>query len=496
MNARQPASVEQTVEIRWNPEMADQSDMRVQRRPRSLRAQLVLIPTAMLILGLLGAVGVVLLEAHNRIAAEIASSMELGDDLARSALRNLASVDTPAAAFERLRQDLPRVRHIQFELIPSDGTTGRGAGPRTGETAPPPRSWGARLLAPPPVVQTFPIVVHDKRVGELLLLPDPANEIAEIIGEIELFAGTLVGLDLLIIGGLLWMVRRLLRPVQLLADEFDRLERGDYRPAAPIPIIEFQRIGCQFNRLAQSLQRVTSDNHFLIDQLLSMQDKERKELAADLHDEFGPVLFGIRAEAACIMKLVPNGTELHSRAQSIAGLADGIQKINYRMLDRLRPLVLEQMGLSQALRRQIMSWQATYPHITWSLDMPPSFDDPAEPLSLTLYRAAQESAINAVRHAQASTIEVRLWRQPVCGTGKTTIPDTASSVFLSVRDDGRGLPDNFRCGFGLLGLTERVRQVRGTLAIRNMHPGVAIDVMIPEEEHQAIAEPEHADPTD
>lgn len=484
------------MKIRRNPEMADQPDVRVQHRPRSLRAQLVLIPTAMLIMGLLVAVGVVLFEAQNRIAAEITSSMELGDDLAKSALHNLAGVDTPAAAFERLRQDLPQVRHVQFELIPSDGTMGRAARPRQEENMPGPRSWDTRLLAPPPIEQTFPIIVHDKRVGELLLLSDPANEIAEIVGEIELFAGTLVGLDLLIIGGLLWMVRRLLRPVQLLADGFDRLERGDYRPAAPIPIIEFQRIGCQFNRLAQSLRRVTADNHFLIDKLLSMQDKERKELAADLHDEFGPVLFGIRAEAACIMKSVPSGTELHARAQSIAGLTDGIQKINYRMLDRLRPLVLEQMGLSQALRQQIMSWQATYPNITWSLDMPQNFDDPAEALSLTIYRAVQESAINVVRHAQASAIEVRLGRQPVGGTGEATVPDAARSVFLSVRDDGRGLPDNFRCGFGLLGLTERVRQLHGTLAIRNMHPGVEIDVTIPEEERQAIAEQERADSAD
>lgn len=475
---------------RQNLEMTDQPGVRVQHRPVSLRAQLVVIPTAMLILGLLATVGVVLLEAQNRIAAEITSSMELGDDLAKSALRNLANVDTPAAAFERLKQDLPRVRHVQFELLPSDGTTGRDAGLRRGKTVPRPRSWGTRLLAPPSVEQAFPVIVRGEKVGELLLLSDPASEIAEIIGEIELFAGTLVGLDLLIIGGLLWMVRRSLRPVQVLADGFDRLERGDYRPTAPIPIIEFQRIGCQFNRLAQSLRRVTSDNHFLIDKLLSLQDKERKELAADLHDEFGPVLFGIRAEAACIMKAVPSGTELHARAQSIAGLTDGIQKINYRMLDRLRPLVLEQMGLSQALRQQMMSWQARYPHITWSLDMPQNLDDPDEALSLTLYRAVQESVINAVRHAQASAIEVRLGRQPAGG------PDAARSVFLSVRDNGRGLPDNFRCGFGLLGLTERVRQLGGTLAIRNAHPGVTIDVTIPEEQHQAAAEPGHAYPAD
>lgn len=448
----------------------------------SLRGQLMLIPTALLILGLITTISVVLVEAKGRIAAEITSAMELGHDLAASTLRNVADASTPANAFEQLERNLPRVRHVQFELVASDGRLIRDISLQGGLAQPDARPWIARLLAPASVDQTFPVVVHGAEVGHLRILSDSANEIAEIVGEVKLFAAALSALGLLLIGGLLWTVRRALRPVQALADGFDRLECGDYRPIAPITVLELQRIAHQFNHLAQSLQQAALDNHFLIDKLLSLQEEERKTLAADLHDEFGPMLFGVRADAATILRSVSSGTEVHARAQSINALADGMQKANYRILDRLRPLVLEQMGLCQALRHQVNSWRATYPHITWSLDISPAFTDPAEMASLTLYRAAQESAINAVRHAHASLVAIRLERHSVCPLAGAIAISSVRRIILSVRDDGRGLPDGFRRGFGLLGLNERVRQLGGSLEIRELHPGVAIEVTIPEEE--------------
>ncbi len=466
------------------------------RRPSSLRGRLVLIPTAVLLLGLLGTVGVVLLNAKSRIAAEITSGLQLGDDLVATALRNVANAASPAVALHTLAQDLPRVRHVRFELVPAQGTSFDAGQLQLGETQLHSRSLLAQLLSPPPVEQTFPVVVRGETVGELRLHSNAADEIAEIIGEVELIASALLGLCLLIVGGLLWTVWRSLGPVQLLAEGFDRLEHGDFRPLAPIPLAELERVGHQFNRLAESLSRVTADNHHLIDKLLSMQDQERKELAAELHDEFGPVLFGIRTEAACIMKSVSPDTELHARAHSISELTDGIQKVNYRMLDRLRPLVLEQMGLPDALRQLVTSWQTRYPHIIWSLDVPQGFRNPAEAMSMTLYRIVQESATNAIRHAEASAIDIRLRRRSAGEARDPTATTAASEIFLSVRDNGRGFPVNPRRGFGLLGMMERVRQLGGILTIGNTRPGAMVEVTIPEVAPSITVEPAHADPAD
>jgi two-component system, NarL family, sensor histidine kinase UhpB len=470
-------------------------------RPRSLHRQLVLIPTVILLAGLVAAVGIVLMDARGRIAAEVTSAMELGDELVLTSLRNVASVNSPALAFEQLAKVLPKVRHAQFELVPLDGQLFRGSYLRIGEEPPRSRPLLARLLAPPPQQRIFPVNVRGDVVGEIRVRSSSADEIAEIVGEVELFSGILFMLCLLIVASLLWTVRRSIRPVQLLADGFDRLEQGDYRPIEPMPVVEFRRIGEQFNRLAQSLCRVTADNHRLIDRMLSVQEQERKQLAAELHDEFGPALFGIRTEAACMLRNLPtdghNNSRVRTHAYTITELADNIQKLNYRMLDRLRPLVLEQMGLSEALRQLLASWQTRYPHMTWSLAIPLGFDEPAEGASLTLFRIVQEAATNAVRHAEASAVRIRLEWNVAENDGRFRSATEARGLLLSVEDNGRGLPDDLHCGFGLLGMTERVRQLGGTLKIMNAHPsGVIVQACIPEQEPAAVAEPMHADTSD
>lgn len=479
-------------------EIADRSIAHAGPWPRSLRGQLLLVPTAVLLVGLLVVVGTILLGARARIAAEISSGMELGDDLVTTALRNVANDGNAAAAFEHLSQSLPRVRHVQFTLVPLDATRSHTAELQDLATTWQPGPWLVRLLAPPPVERVFSVVVREKVSGEVRMRSHAADEIQEIVGEVALFSFVLIVLCLLIVAVLRWTVLRSLRWVRLLADGFDRLEGGDYRLIAPIPLTELQRVGEQFNHLAHSLHRVTADNHLLIDRLISMQERERKELAAELHDEFGPALFGIRAEAASIMRTAAlsdtRDEEIRARARSIADLTDGIQKLNYRMLDRLRPLVLEQMGLCQAIRQLVASWQDRYPNIAWLLMIEADFTEPDEATSLTLYRVAQECATNVIRHADASEVTIRLRRT---AEKRKADANTRSPVLLSVQDNGKGLVRNVQYGFGLLGMAERVRQVNGLLRVGNGHPnGVVIEVVIPNQNWPVTMERAHANPAD
>lgn len=451
--------------------------------PRSLHGRLVLIPSALLLLGLIGTVGTIFLHARSRISAEVASSVQLAHDLAVTALRNVADANSPSAAFATLAQSLPRVRHVEFGLTTSDASAVSAVEQFEDLPTPPHPPFLASLLAAPSIVQVFPVIVAGENVGSLIVRSNSADEIDEIIGEVELFALVVVALCLSTVTGLLLTVRRSLRPLQLLTDGFDRLEHGDYRPIDNIPVAELAHVGRQFNLFAASLERVTGDNRLLVDQLLSMQDRERTEVAAELHDEFGPVLFGIRAEAACIMKAVPHGSDVFAHARSISDLTDSIQRVNYRMLERLRPLVLEQMGLSEALEQLVSSWKVRSRDIAWSLEVSACLDGLDETVALTLYRAAQEAMTNAVRHAGATTIDLTIEPLP---------PD---SIVLTVRDNGDGQPALFRHGFGLLGMIERVRRIGGSMSVRSAEPGVAIAIKVPHHEGRAM-EIAHADPVD
>jgi len=451
--------------------------------PRSLHVRLVLIPAALLAVGLLGTIGVIFLHARSRISAEVTSGVQLGHDLATAALLNVVEAGSRTEAFESLERSLPRVRHVQFELEAFGNNRSHETLWRIGDKVHSYSEFLAPLLAPAPVEQRFPVVVGGATVGRLTVRSNPSDEISEIIGEVELFSGVLIGLCFLTVGGLLITVRHSLRPLQSLSDGFDRLEQGNYETIAVSPVRELDRVSRQFNSLAGALQRITSDNRLLIDRLFSMQDRERKELAAELHDEFGPVLFAIRAETACILRVSPSDVETRARAQSIAELTDGIQRTNYRILERLRPLILEEMGLAQALRHLVTSWKTRYPQISWSLDVAPGFDDRNEAEGLTLYRAAQEGITNAIRHAGATIIEVRLKSGPPGKAG------------LVVRDNGRGLPVPCRYGFGLLGMAERVRQLGGSLTVSSTGPGVTVEVSLPTQ-GQKVTEATHADPVD
>lgn len=111
--------------------------------------------------------------------------MRLGHELAEISLRNLDNVDSPALAFERLAQDLPQVRHIQFELVPSNGIRISGDKFLIEKATYHPRTSGVELLAPSPVEEIFPVIVSGKTVGELRRRSNPRDEIAEIIDEIN-----------------------------------------------------------------------------------------------------------------------------------------------------------------------------------------------------------------------------------------------------------------------------------------------------------------------
>ncbi|HUA76700.1 MAG TPA: ATP-binding protein, partial [Acetobacteraceae bacterium] len=191
---------------------------------------------------------------------------------------------------------------------------------------------------------------------------------------------------------------------------------------------------------------------------------ERKEIAHELHDELGPVLFGIRAEAASILGSCRRGepplARIAERAAAIGRLVDGVQRTNARILARLRPLALDQLGLAEALRELVAGWQEHCPDIAFSVRAEEvAVGDDA--VGLALYRVVQECLTNAARHAGARRVEVCLER----------MGSSERKVRVLVRDDGRGLPSGLRFGLGLLGMSERVRALNGRLSVGNRSAG-------------------------
>ena len=186
------------------------------------------------------------------------------------------------------------------------------------------------------------------------------------------------------------------------------------------------------------------------------QEEERKRIARELHDEVGQVLTGVMLQLDD-----PDARE------SVRRSLDDVRRI----ARELRPEMLDDLGLLSALRA--LSNTATHHglRVERQLDIGELRLRPE--VELAVYRVAQESLTNVMRHADAD--EVLMALQQVDG-----------ALRLVVRDDGRGLPDgDGQAGAGIAGMSERALHVGGRVTVASS-PGagteVRLDIPLPEVE--------------
>jgi two-component system, NarL family, sensor histidine kinase UhpB len=138
------------------------------------------------------------------------------------------------------------------------------------------------------------------------------------------------------------------------------------------------------------------------------------------------------------------------------------------LIPRLTPLSLDTLGLAATLESLVRDWQRRHPSIALSLNQELSIElGPS--ITLTIYRVVQEGLINALRHAQASRVDIVV----ICD---------AERIIATVTDDGIGLETDWaRPGhYGLRGLADRVQQLGGTFTIGNRDGrGVRLTADIP-----------------
>lgn len=226
----------------------------------------------------------------------------------------------------------------------------------------------------------------------------------------------------------------------------------------------------------QRSQDLLQQNRLLTQRLFSLQESERRHLARELHDELGQWLTAIQAEAGAIC--TSSGAEkepgIYASAQAIGNSADNIHKVVRRILHRLRPALLDQLGLADSLNELAAQWRKHHPKIVCDLELDGDFSGLVEPLTITLYRIVQEALTNIANHAQASHANVWLRRVP----GEAAVPE---HLLLTVQDNGKGLDPRLPLkGLGMLGMRERVIASGGEF-MSNSAPGqgVCIEIRLP-----------------
>jgi two-component system sensor histidine kinase UhpB len=280
--------------------------------------------------------------------------------------------------------------------------------------------------------------------------PDVAAVWREALRAMAILASTaILGLFLAFLA-----MGRGLTPLRRMSAALARIGEGDYDARVPeegpSEIIDLQRA---FNRMVGQLAAMESRNRALENQLVTIQDEERAEIARDLHDDMGPHLFSVTIDAQIIGGLVEPGpaAEVRERLRSIQEAVVHMQRLVRDLLVRLRPTPVTELGLAPAINDLIAFWNTRREAVRISLELMDEQGLP-EPVKDAAFRIVQEALNNAMRHASPSAVRVSIR------------PRDEREIEVVVADDGLG-GGVTAGGFGLIGIRERVEALGGRLTI-------------------------------
>ncbi|HXF84891.1 MAG TPA: HAMP domain-containing protein [Anaerolineales bacterium] len=267
----------------------------------------------------------------------------------------------------------------------------------------------------------------------------------------------------------------LTRPILALVTATKAVAKGDFTPRVPRwADDEIGDLADAFNAMTEELahteelrrERETLRRQ-LMEKVIATQEDERRRIARELHDSTSQnltsLIVGLRMmEAQCVHCPSP------TKAADLRQLASHTLEEVHDLSMRLRPRVLDDLGLAAALERLAHEWQARY---KIPVDVVIQLDErlPGE-IETALYRIVQEALTNIARHAQAKSASILVEKR-------------GGSVRAIVEDDGVGFDPSAQLGerhLGLLGMRERAELLGGTLTIESApQSGTSVFIEIP-----------------
>ncbi len=217
----------------------------------------------------------------------------------------------------------------------------------------------------------------------------------------------------------------------------------------------------------EEITNTTEQLRQLTAHLQNIREEERKRIGREIHDELGQQLTAIKMDTVWIDKQIPAETSVvKDKLQNILELLDGSHQSVRKILNELRPAVLDDNGLLEALQwqeRQFTESTGTPVHFASNQS---SLKVPQE-TATCIFRVYQESLTNIMRYAGAGKVVSSL----------NIIND---SIILAIEDDGKGfdvVAVQNKKSFGLLGMKERVHSLNGKIDLISS-PGKGTKIVI------------------
>ena len=206
------------------------------------------------------------------------------------------------------------------------------------------------------------------------------------------------------------------------------------------------------------------------ERLVQVQEDERRLLAAELHDDIGQQLCGLKLQLHRLTRLTPSESEAQHLSRELNGVVDELIASVRRLSLGLHPLQLERLGLVAAMHAHLDRLCADS-HLSGRLDTSGELENLSPANAAGLFRIFQESLGNVVRHAHASRVRIR-------------VQGRVADIHLEVEDDGVGFDvegvSQRTSSLGLTSMRERAAALDGRLQIQSRAgEGTCMRVLIP-----------------
>jgi signal transduction histidine kinase len=229
--------------------------------------------------------------------------------------------------------------------------------------------------------------------------------------------------------------------------------------------IAAERQAAEFERLITVRTHELSE---LSTHLQQFAEKEKSELAKHLHDELGGLLTAAKMDLSWLQSRITDAP-YHERLAQLGGVLDEAMNLKRRVVEDLRPSLLDHFGLPTALRAHI-EHVCTKAGLECDVMMSDEAETMPKDLQIALFRVIQEGLTNVVRHAHAK--QVRL-----------AVNADAQRYLLMLTDDGCGMRMDdraFRWSHGLAGMRHRVQAMGGTFGIESSPAeGTSLRIEVP-----------------
>jgi two-component system sensor histidine kinase UhpB len=434
----------------------------------SLRLQINLLITAIMLLVVAGVVYLEMDHARRQVKEETDASTRVARQLLGHVAMTYEEADLRFLAV--FLQRLGRVRGNEIMLFDADGNMLYHSPPspyKAGRDAP---AWYSALIAPR--VETMTMAVAQ---GKLVIEPNSSRSVLDSWDDVRWLLAVAGMLFVAVNAVVFWVTGRALKPLQEVVHGLERLGQGDYATRlAPMRGREVRLISDTFNRMAQAVEesitlkrdarrtaQQLADNRELTHMIQAGIEEERRMIARELHDEIGQSVTAIKSLALSIAQRTQGKDEPTARtARLVVDTAGRIYDVMHHIIPRLRPLALDNLGLGDALADLANDWRMHHPNVEFALDAASLPADLGDTVKISAYRIVQEGVTNAIRHARPHRITVRVWTEE-------------GMLRISVSDDGKGLASDWdRPGhFGLRGMRERAQALGGELTLENLAEG-------------------------